>query len=447
MAKKNMKLMALVMILLVLSLPLISAGSLSSYNDYEVKEKSERQPLFTPYNQSELDALQQLYNQTPPQNTPSEQCEDKSKKADEKLKFMDNEVMRVIQGILDILRAICSTMGAIDSLISTLGLLIGMQGDDSCCKWGWIDLSIQCEVMWEFFEGWESIYTGGFKNVCCWLTCGWCTGTCYGIDNVLSGDYWSSSQSEVAEGGKAYSYNLEGNFGETLGDGLGALSPYDNIYTAIACLCPQAVLTNLKKLKSIYQVYDCCVDQACKNGQSTESCEAMLDESTCMYWEGALFSSIAKIISRIIFSAVWKAVAETLSQMWWTKCLLAAFELIQTPKMLQGLLEQWKQAFKSFEEPTCSDLGFDQMGDDFSEVNDNLRNQVPREYEDFDMDGYYDDVQGASQTPPSLYTAQDKAFAQSLGIDTSNPRWPQAYEQTLYELQQSQQAPPADVQT
>src|SRR3989338_4474369 len=37
------------------------------------------------------------------------------------------------------------------------------------------------------------------------------------------------------------------------------LSPFDNIYVAIGCLCPVGVLFNLRKLKTIYQTYNCCI--------------------------------------------------------------------------------------------------------------------------------------------------------------------------------------------
>ncbi len=172
----------------------------------------------------------------------------------------------------------------------------------------------------------------------------------------------------------------EGVGSAALGTIQGHLRAYDNIYTAIACLCPTAILVNLKKLRTIYQVYNCCVEEACESGQSTEHCERSLSEQTCMYWEGSLLQSLVgmlmgilqMLVSKIIFALIAKYLTFLVPIL---NCLVAVYELIQIPQEIRQLGETWDILRQSdFHKVSCDDLDTSRV----AEFQPNLRER----YED-----------------------------------------------------------------
>ena len=393
--KKGMNLVVFFMIFLVVSMPVVFSAEVDGLS---VERVSVKTPLLQTNDQQKgvfgqlADSLQNMSSQYGTEMNAAEKCKEKSDKAGDKLKFMDNGVIKSLEGVLNIARAICLSLSAIDSILSTISLfVVGMMGPDgsACCVLGWLTLTAACDGEWGIYEGWSSVYKH-IQPICCWLTCGWCTTGCNGLDGIFEkGGGGGGEKYGIYGAGKGDPYNEEDAFFTGGVSGIG-LSPYDNIYVAVACICPGAILKNLRKLRAIYQTYDCCVQKTCAQGLSTEGCEAMLDESTCMFWEGAIISSLAKIITKLIVHLIYKYVLLTYLQQMWIKCILAAFELIQTPQTIKGIIDEWQSAMKSFSDPSCADLGFEKVGDDFSQVNDDLQNRIPLSYEDFNGDGYAD---------------------------------------------------------
>ena len=151
-----------------------------------------------------------------------------------------------------------------------------------------------------------------------------------------------------------------GSLDSTLGSvGLG---PYDNIYTAIGGACPAAILFNLKKLKGIYQVHNCCIQEACSAGISTESCDMQLSEATCMYWQGSIALSMVKMlvhfISKFVTGLVEDEVEELVKKTGLGDYLGAIFALYNAYQHIESLMSTYQQMVESFSEPTCSDLNF-----------------------------------------------------------------------------------------
>lgn len=146
-----------------------------------------------------------------------------------------------------------------------------------------------------------------------------------------------------------------------------SIGPNDNIYAAIGCLCPTAVLINMRKLKTIYQTYNCCVEQACINGMSTMSCERQLSEAECMYWgKGAIASLLVKILIGIIAYLLFIHVVEPLIKQAPPE-VGALINLAMIPFQVMNLVQAIKMMGKVFSEPDCSDLGFDKLKDEMKE--------------------------------------------------------------------------------
>jgi len=141
------------------------------------------------------------------------------------------------------------------------------------------------------------------------------------------------------------------------------MSPYDNIYTSIAFLCPVGVLHNLRKLKTIHQVNSCCIEQACKSGVGAESCERQFSEATCMYWEGSIYNSLVGIMIHLISSAVAFFFAGQVEELVkkagsWPGLIKSLFNAYQHILKLQSTFGWMSQTFS---EPNCEDLGFDDV--------------------------------------------------------------------------------------
>lgn len=399
--KKGMIFAAFLMMFLVVSMPIVFSYQMK---DVEVVRVEVKTPLYQntlkinsePKNldeamQKSIANMEQMSSQNQQKTDVSEKCEEKSEKMADKLSFMDSGIIKAVEAVFNFARAICLTLNAIDSVLSSVGLIIGYLGPDgsNCCATGWLTLGIGCGTNWGIYQSWQSFHKK-VQPICCWMTCGLCTTGCPPFGSILDGGGGGSEQvPKVGLYGAGKDYG-EGSFFSTGGISAIGLSPYDNIYTSIACLCPGGILSNLRKLKTIYETYDCCIQQSCSKGMSTEGCEAMLDESTCMFWEGAIISSLAKIITKLILHAVFKYIILKGIEALWIKCILAIIELIQIPQTIQSVMAEWQRAMKTFDKVDCSDLGFEEIKQQFEDTQDDMVNKVPLQYEDFDGDGYVD---------------------------------------------------------
>ena len=143
-----------------------------------------------------------------------------------------------------------------------------------------------------------------------------------------------------------------------------AIDTSNNIYAAVLCLCPADVLFNMRRLKLIYQTYNCCVEQACTNGMSTTACERQLTEQTCMYFGiGALVSAIIGVIIGILAYILYTHVITPLI----AKSIPIAGTLVSLAKLpleIKNLMAAIERMGEVFSEPDCSSLGFDKLKED-----------------------------------------------------------------------------------
>ena len=293
---------------------------------------------------------------------PVDACMEKSKESSEFADALDNDIIGALESIASIAFVISTTMNAIEEFLTTVDMLIGV--GEGCCA---LPYPI-CKANGVKFEAWEEFYSK-FQTLSGFVSCGWCSGGGVpGLGGVPMDEITLGAIPAIMEPSvKGIPSPERGGIGQF------HISPFDNIYVAFGCLCPVAILFNMRKLKTIYSTYNCCVQESCTAGLSTEECDHFLSTSTCMYWEGSMY----KMLVNVAMSFIAKWLGEQIPRNWldpfkpdgvtpnpigrMVNCVLLAFRIVQLP----DLIDQVKGAFDwmstSFNEPTCSDLGFDKI--------------------------------------------------------------------------------------
>jgi len=158
---------------------------------------------------------------------------------------------------------------------------------------------------------------------------------------------------------------------------------FSNIYSAIGCACIPGILFQLRKLQIIYQTHSCCVEQACRNGLSIESCDAELSETLCVFWgKGALFGALMGLVIGIFKNLVFtKLIEQYITDE--TPWIGTIASLINAPFRIQALMQSLQSLQNTFTEPTCSDLRFDDIRES---INRDITNQNCR-FEEIDLNG------------------------------------------------------------
>jgi len=293
-------------------------------------------------------------------------CIEKNKKTHDLVELMDNEVIKVLEKVAATLYFSCSVWGAIEAVIAVFQTGSGFCTDGTCTSSCGSPVGAALCGANDAVRGVRNAIGYVMIPMCSLATCALCNSQFGSVDegtgirkDVASparlGSYLTFELPKIGE----VSPKTAGEFTSNL-----HLSPYDNIYIAIGCLCPVAILHNLRKLKTIYQTYNCCVEQACANGLSVQSCGVKLNEATCMYWEGSIYNSIIKAIislaANFIAKEVFQKVASELGSST-TAMLKTLFSLYQAYTTIQGLQSTYKWMSNTFSEPKCSELGFDKI--------------------------------------------------------------------------------------
>ncbi len=306
-------------------------------------------------------------------STPGEQCYEKSTKGDGFIDIMDSGIVKSLETVYSVLWGISMLVNTIDYFITLVGVFLGHIGGtpgSNCCPIAIFDAGSECTANKATYDWWNGIKSSGWlAPLTALVTCACCSGNNNGKGGIMGG----LEKVSGGAGGLCPLGDLANSLGELVdvqGQGSGIsqfhLSAYDNIYLAAGCLCPSAILFNLRKLKTIYRVHNCCVEEACNNGQSLEVCSRQLDEALCMYWEGSLIKMLIKVVASIaatwIFSMFQEQIKELLAKPL-VSCVFLAIDIVQVPARIQGLMGSFSWMQETFSEPTCSQLGFSDIED------------------------------------------------------------------------------------
>ena len=287
----------------------------------------------------------------------SQACIDKFTETNDMIDFLESDTITTMQSIADLLLGLCTIANGIESILKMLEATIG---DKVCCNLPIIGSAL-CNKLDFLNKAWDKIYFPFFRKICCLVSCGWCSGSggCGGIysgyDRFVNEPITTLDMSSI---GKSENERVTLNK-------IFNIDAYQNIYFAVICLCPVAILYKLKELKLIYKTHACCIEQACKSGQSTEACDRALDTAICMYTEGALWQYLGGqlkgiflaaailLLKTLVFDTVLKHLTDKLSIF---QCILKYWELKNLPVLIEQIIEAWKYALHSFNEPDCGEL-------------------------------------------------------------------------------------------
>jgi hypothetical protein len=335
---KYKKLIVYFLMFLIVSIPIVIADSFSQFNKitgYDISENGDGSVNVKNGYGINLGFVSDSIDLP----SPSQICTQKSEDIDKFLSFMDDEI-DLLSKIIAIIHAIATILLVIQKIMAFLeGIWPGCLGSGGCvCKlpaWGnavCVAIHVIYMIVSTIKNGFDFIsvpmmcqYNGPGAS---WPWTSWCT---------------------------------KSQIGSKLGD------PMSNIYVALACLCPTAILFNLRKLKVIYQTFNCCVKASCEKGVSTEGCYKYLDTATCTFWEGDLINAIWTLLKNLIISKVIKVIFTKIVTTIATRTVKAAIqailELVNLYFEVTGLADAWENLQKAFDDPDCSgmlsDIGID----------------------------------------------------------------------------------------
>lgn len=316
---------ALFLSLLIITLPFYTSSAMAAmggnFNGEVVKRKAE--PINLLAELDDVTGMAATGTNTTSVTNAAEACIEKNKKTHALVDALDNDIIKILEKISSFMVAISSIWTAVKSIMLSVALV--------------------------FYNNPYTTYAGWLKQK---VVHG--IDSALGIINVIVGCAWA----------KWCKFDLPISSETKIPISLG---PNDNIYLAIGCLCPTAVLINMRKLKTIYQTYNCCVEQACTNGMSTMSCERQLSEAECMYWgKGVIASAILKIIMGVMSWLLFKHVIKPLIELEIPYIgVIAGLAMIYFSVM--NITNAIKMMGKVFSEPDCGDLGFDKLKDEMWE--------------------------------------------------------------------------------
>lgn len=400
----NYQLMTLIIFSLMISFPISISYAIAqadfSQGVIEVKEFSELA------NVQPADPLQVVTDEEygSSQRDPREYgvgvaCSKKGEDISAVIEFLDSDIIIALERVASLMFLITTISSAIDSIINAV------YNAWACCIPNPTN-EVVCIYQDSKGKAWSNYFSTVVKPLSCFITCDWCSGEDYSGTSGYSG---SSSSTADDPGCMGILGGLLGSKAplaqipsavtapggqEVQGIGQFHLSPFENIWTAMGCLCPVAILFNLRKLKTIYQSYDCCIQQTCKEGLSPEPCDKQVEEATCMYFEGSLLKSVIKVLitllSAKVFELIEEMITDDLAKKYILYCGLAAWNLIYVPKTIESVENAWDMMDTSFREPTCADLGYDEIKDELEAIDLEFGVDSALVLNDANRDGIYD---------------------------------------------------------
>jgi len=266
--------------------------------------------------------------------SPANICTQKSEDIEDFLDMMESDIIKTLTDISNMLYALTTVASTINTVIEALACIFpgSSESTGGICKLPIYGEGL-CSVISGVAVGWAGVYKS-FATLSDLLMCGkgeyqlgwwqWCSGNLLGPIDA---------------------------------------KPFDNIYTAISCLCPTAILFNLRKLKLMYQTFNCCVKAACSKGISTTSCYKYLDQATCNYWEGSIVNMIIDLIVQEVGQWLMDKLVDYLVDYVFAEStreqIISCIKLVQGAFLLLDLETTIQWVDKQFNDPDCSVLMID----------------------------------------------------------------------------------------
>lgn len=393
----QMRIIAIFMIALVLSLPFYSSYVFAEGDD----ELDQYYGMDTaPYDVSYIEHM--------PVTEPEETCEGKQKDVELAASLMEDETIAQIAQAISVMQTICSIEAMLKTIVSAINTVLGSVIDGLCC---WISAVPGGVAVCEGFDlakrfGFDPLFAV-MDNICCVFMCGLCDarGQCGAfLDTALK--------------------PMLASF---------APQPSSSIYVALACLCPGYVLVHMRQLKLIYDTYHCCIKEACAQGISTEACEQQFNYQTCVYWDGGMATrAIMNVVTAFVVKIIVKVGGTIISKYYfWLECVLNWWDVVETPITWALLMEVVQDFEVEFDPPQCEDLGFAEIKEDIKFQQD-IQPYLVR-LADTDGDGLYDTITRVEE----VETKQDSITGAVIGKITGKATEETKSEETEYTMVRS----------
>jgi|TARA_Y100000310_G_C20613526_1_gene779329 hypothetical protein len=304
-----------------------------------------------------------------PVEDPAQACIRKNEKTSDLVDLMDNDIIKVLEKIASVMHAISAAWTAAKAILDAYILILA----------AFYPTYLEAEELNQYRQ---------------WMDCPLCGTGFWGalVQYMATCEIPTTPFSEGGKGNVGLGLcKLADDVGGKIGVPI-AIGAKDSIYTSIACACIPGILYNLRKLKTIYQTYNCCVKEACSNGLSTESCDRQFSQEQCMlFGKGAMYQAIVGIVISAISVLLMEHIIKKIMVSWgekWEAVIGATLDLAQKPSEFKALMNGLKWIQESFSEPDCSDLGFDEIKD--RREDEFLNKNCQYREVDIDGDGIYD---------------------------------------------------------
>lgn len=314
-------------------------------------------------------------------------CIDKYERTENFVEVLENDVIEKMTQTAELMMAVATITNSIDSILKKLEVVIG---DDECCNM--VPFFDVCHSLADVNRAWDKIYFPYLRPLSCLITCGWCSreGRCGGIiSNFEEGQKWMQDWTEAGLEKLTLGWDDAKNWmmNNILFD------PFGNIYGAVFCLCPTAILLHMKKIRVMYKSHACCIKNVCENGGSTEACDEQLDEAICHYTEGFIWKRIGSMIKDTIMKAIHGLLLDTVyipirdyinsmgfGSLKLSQCWLKFWDLRHLKGLTINIIDSAKFMTEAYEPLTCANLG--------ANVPVSRYNQPPIDYRVLTKEGY-----------------------------------------------------------
>ncbi|MBI5391225.1 hypothetical protein HZB02_07080 [Candidatus Woesearchaeota archaeon] len=263
--------------------------------------------------------------------------------------------IKKLQLIIDMLAMLCTVSSVLKAAVD---LLTTFPGDEACQKipiLGHIFIGPAVEaIKWVSTLLYSGLGPMSFESWCKFITCDICG------QGLIKGKGSSSNGGGSSSGGACKTISSAGT--ETGYQSVGgALDPYNNLLGSVVCLCLPGLLNNLKKLGTIYRVGECCLELGPKIGYGPQQCEKMVNTLSCEYLWGQLYGLIRGLLMlaiKIMLDYVFEQICNMTSKlaMAVVGCLLAATELYQIANTITNVVKGLEFAAKEFGDPKCESM-------------------------------------------------------------------------------------------
>lgn len=288
---KSLPLKALLLILLIISIPISISGVLAA--DYNIQAR----------NATEQAAYDQCISG-------AEKIEKEVKEKAEQY-----ETIEIIAGVLYVF---CTVMNAITQIFDIVANIIGFA---SCCRAGLWSAGSACAATSAQSLGISGAFAQIVRPICSFVNNGWC-----GFAGDLIGAGFDVDEDIVKYGNQ---------FGSS------ALSSFDSQIVAMFCLNIVAMLYHMKNLNKIKYQEACCIRNACEAGQSTEHCHRNAQIAKCVYIDGGNQAALARLTIVVAAAAIAIFVAGNAIWPVILDCIRSIYEIIQIPNIIQNAIKSF----------------------------------------------------------------------------------------------------------